>query len=79
MRFQRVLVTGAGGLLGRYVVDELHGHCEVSGLDLVPAADGVRHVLGSIEDPATVARACAGVDAVLHIAARPNIWSGHGD
>lgn len=79
MRFQRVLVTGAGGLLGRYVVDELRGHCEVSGLDLVPAAEGVRHVLGSIEDPAAVARACAGVDAVLHIAARPNIWSGHGD
>lgn len=79
MRFERVLVTGAGGLLGRYVVDALRDCCEVSGLDLVPAAEGVRHVLGSIEDPAAVARACDGVDAVVHVAARPNIWSGRGD
>ncbi len=79
MRFERVLVTGAGGLLGRYVVEALRGRCEISGLDLVPAAEGVRHVIGSIEDPAAVARACAGVDAVIHVAARPNIWSGQGD
>ncbi len=79
MRFERVLVTGAGGLLGRYVVEALRGRCEISGLDLVPAAEGVRHVIGSIEDPAAVARACAGVDAVVHVAARPNIWSGQGD
>lgn len=79
MRFERVLVTGAGGLLGRYVVEELRGRCELSGLDLVPAAEGVRHVVGSIEDSAAAARACEGVDAVLHIAARPNIWSGAGE
>ena len=79
MRFDRVLVTGAGGLLGRYVVEALGGHCELSGLDLVPAADGVRHVVGSIEDPAAVARACQDADAVVHVAARPNIWSGEGD
>jgi nucleoside-diphosphate-sugar epimerase len=78
MRFERVLVTGAGGLLGRYVVEALRGHCEVSGIDLVLAAEGVRHVVGSIEDAAAVARACEGADAVVHVAARPNIWSGDG-
>ena len=78
MRFERVLVTGAGGLLGRYVVDALRGRYELSGLDLVPAAEDVRHVVGSIEDPAAVARACEGVDAVVHVAARPNVWSGNG-
>jgi nucleoside-diphosphate-sugar epimerase len=78
MRFERVLVTGAGGLLGRYVVDALRGRCEISGIDLVPAAEGVRHVVGSIEDAAAVARACEGADAVVHVAARPNIWSGDG-
>lgn len=78
MRFEKVLVTGAGGLLGRYVVRELAGHCAVSGLDLAPGIDGVPHVLGSIEDAGAVARACAGVDAVVHVAARPNIWSGSG-
>ena len=77
MRFERVLVTGAGGLLGRYVVEALRGHCEVSGLDLLPA-DSVPHVVGAIEDPAAVARAMDGADAVVHIAARPNIWSGDG-
>lgn len=79
MRFEKVLVTGAGGLLGRYVVRELAGHCEVSGLDVVPGIEGVAHALGSIEDSAALARACAGMDAVVHVAARPNIWSGSGE
>lgn len=77
MRFENVLVTGAGGLLGGYTVAELKGRCRVSGLDLLPA-EGIPHVVGSIEDPDAVARACAGQDAVVHVAARPNIWSGSG-
>lgn len=77
MRFGNVLVTGAGGLLGGYVVAELREHCRVSGLDLLPA-EGIPHVVGSIEDPEAVARACMGQDAVVHVAARPNIWSGSG-
>lgn len=77
MRFQNVLVTGAGGLLGGYTVAELRDHCAVSGLDLLPAV-GVPHLVASIEDADAVARACEGQDAVVHIAARPNIWSGSG-
>lgn len=77
MRFQNVLVTGAGGLLGGYAVAELKDRCQVSGLDLLPA-EGIPHVVGSIEDPDAVARACEGIDAVVHIAARPNVWSGSG-
>lgn len=77
MRFQDVLVTGAGGLLGGYAVAELKDRCRVSGLDLLPA-EGIPHVVGSIEDPDAVARACEGRDAVVHIAARPNVWSGSG-
>ncbi len=78
MDFQRVLVTGAGGLLGRYVVDELRSHCEVRGLDLLASDSVGQHKVGSVEDFEAVEQACDGQDAVIHIAARPNIWSGTG-
>ncbi len=78
MQFKNVLVTGAGGLLGGYVTQELATHARVSGLDLVPATSKIPYTRGSIEDPAVVAAAMAGQDAVVHIAARPNIWSGAG-
>jgi len=78
MNFSQVLVTGAGGLMGRYVVSELRNRTRVAGLDLVPADGLVRHTLGSIEDPGAVARAIDGCDAVVQIAARPNQWAGTG-
>lgn len=78
MRYRKVLVTGAGGLLGNAIVAELSGRTALAGLDLLPGPDGIAHVQGSVEDPAAVARAVAGCDAVIHVAARPNIWSGNG-
>ena len=78
MRFENVLVTGAGGLLGGYAVEALKDRCRLYGLDIVPAQGGIPHVVASIEDAGAVARACEGRDAVVHIAARPNIWSGSG-
>ncbi|TBW38953.1 NAD-dependent epimerase/dehydratase family protein [Siculibacillus lacustris] len=75
-----VLVTGAAGLLGRHVVRELlgHGH-SVRGLDRRTAAEPIDWFVGDVTDPALVARATAGVEAVFHVAAVPNIWSGDGD
>jgi nucleoside-diphosphate-sugar epimerase len=80
MQFEKVLVTGAGGLLGKYVCDELKSRgATLSGLDLLASKDGsMPFVQGSVEDAAAVARACKGQDAVVHVAARPNIWSGNG-
>jgi nucleoside-diphosphate-sugar epimerase len=78
MRFGKVLVTGAGGLLGSYVVDALEGRCEVSSLDLVAPRKPMTFAKASIEDFASVAAATEGRDAIIHIAARPNIWSGSG-
>jgi nucleoside-diphosphate-sugar epimerase len=78
MRFDNVLVTGAGGLLGSYVVDELRSRCDVSGFDLKPPKAPIRHAVGDITDYDAVAAACKGRDAVVHIAAMPNIWSGTG-
>mgnify|MGYP001024132625 FL=1 len=74
-----VLVTGAAGLLGRFVVRELlaNGY-SVRGLDRRAGETDIEWHVGDVTDPALVAGAMNGTDAVLHIAAIPNIWSGDG-
>ncbi len=79
MRFANVLVTGSGGLLGRHVLRELAGRCSVSGFDQKRAPEDAPQALGDVTNLAAVREACAGKDAVVHIAALPNIWSGPGD
>ncbi len=76
---RRVLVTGAAGLLGTFVVDELvqHGYA-VRGLDRRTGQAAIEWQVGDVTDPVAVREAVAGMDAVLHIAAVPNIWSGDG-
>lgn len=71
----RVLVTGASGLLGRSVATELlRRGDEVRTLQRRPAGiDGAQELAGTITDPATVARALAGVDAVVHLAAKVSL------
>lgn len=73
----RVLVAGATGVLGRRAIPHLlrFGH-EVVGLarneeraSLVRAL-GAAAAIGTLFDPASLARAAAGVDAVLHLATR---------
>jgi nucleoside-diphosphate-sugar epimerase len=78
MKFSRVLVTGAAGLLGRAVVAELSSKCQVVGFDMKPGEADNWHV-GDLTDASTVSRAVEGCDSVLHIAAVPNIWSGTGE
>lgn len=74
-----ILVTGAAGLLGRHVVRDLlgHGHT-VRGLDRRRAEEDIEWHIGDVTSPELVAKAVAGADAVMHIAAIPNIWSGDG-
>jgi nucleoside-diphosphate-sugar epimerase len=79
MRFANVLVTGTGGQLGSYVARELEGRCAISGFDVKPSRVAIPHTVGDITDAGAVAAAVRGHDAVVHIAARPNIWSGTGD
>ena len=70
----RALVTGAGGFLGRHLVEALvRLGCEVRALDVTPAfieRTGIETVIADVRDEAAVAAACAGVDVVFHTAAR---------
>lgn len=79
MAFEKVLVTGAGGLMGRYVIDELAGKYQLSGLDILPDIRGLPHTQDTILNLEAVKKACEGMDAVVQIAAIPNIWSGSGE
>jgi UDP-glucose 4-epimerase len=79
MNFKRVLVTGAAGLLGRSIVEELRGRHEASGFDLKAGNAQIDWHLGSLTDAEAVAAAVKGKDAIVHAAAIPNIWSGGGE
>jgi nucleoside-diphosphate-sugar epimerase len=71
----RVLVTGASGFLGRAVAAEIvaAGH-EVRCFQRRPSGvDGAADTLGSITDPAAVAAAVTGVDAIVHLAAKVSL------
>ena len=73
------LVTGAGGFLGLYLVEQLLARGEkVVALARRPspplAALGVQTILGDLANPAVAAEACQGVDVVFHAAGKAGIW-----
>jgi UDP-glucose 4-epimerase len=79
----RVLVTGGAGFVGSNLVSHLleRGH-EVTVLDDLSAQarpawwrkrSGPRCLEGSIEDQSALRRAARGVEAVVHLAARPGV------
>jgi len=75
----RVLVTGASGFLGRSVAARIAraGH-EVRTFQRRPSgladgSPGVTDLLGSIGDPAGVAHAVFGMDAIVHLAAKVSL------
>ena len=44
MSIRKVLVTGAGGLMGGYVIDKLLGHYDLYGIDILPDKKGLPHI-----------------------------------
>ena len=79
MKFKKILITGSAGLLGRHVVRELMPHSHVIGFDLKKSDESIEQIVGSTTDFSAVLASCKDVDAVIHVAARPNIWSGTGE
>src|SRR6267154_1414285 len=81
-RFKRVMVTGGAGYVGSNLVPKLlNAGYEVSVLDLYIYGDvfahlksnpGLREVKGDLRNPADVARALEGCDAVIHLACISN-------
>lgn len=74
LQFDRVVVTGGAGRLGRFVLAELaragHGVVALDPAPLgPPAPEGVEHIQASVLDLPALTRAFKGADAVLHLAA----------
>lgn len=75
----RALVTGGGGFLGLYIVEQLlqDGHqvrvlCR--GRYATLNQPGIDVVQGDVRDPAIVQEACGGMEVVFHVAAVPGVW-----
>jgi len=81
---ESVLVTGGGGFLGLALVHALIARGDRvrsfsrrshAALDTL----GIEQVHGDLADPQALERACAGLDAVFHTAAKPPPWGDYGD
>ena len=75
----QALVTGGGGFLGLYIVEQLVARgdsvrvlCRGTYPRLVEL--GVECISGDVRERASVASACAGIDTVFHVAAVSGIW-----
>ncbi|MBN2451870.1 MAG: NAD(P)-dependent oxidoreductase [Lentisphaeria bacterium] len=76
----RVLLTGGCGLVGRALAPLLRQRYEVTHYEVRDPGDGLPFMAGDLRDPARVAAACAGMDAVVHIAAlHGRAWQEAGD
>ncbi|MEO6626728.1 MAG: NAD(P)-dependent oxidoreductase [Burkholderiaceae bacterium] len=70
MSEKRVLITGAAGLIGRVLAEQLrHQYAELRLGDIAAGADGVMPV--DIRNLATLETAMAGIDCVVHLAGVP--------
>ena len=70
-KYNKVLITGVTGLIGRIVLDDLKGDYELTGLARRPMEE-VRHFRGDISDLQAILPAFEGQDAVVHLAADPS-------
>jgi len=75
----KALVTGGGGFLGRYIVEQLiERGDEVTVFargDYPEVKDlGAVMIKGDLQEPDAIKIACKGMDAVFHVAARAGMW-----
>lgn len=75
----RALVTGGGGFLGRYIVEQLRARGDevrVLGRGAYPElqALGAEIVQADVRSAEAVSKACRGMNAVFHVAAKAGVW-----
>jgi len=75
----KTLVTGGGGFLGRYIVEQLLARGDevtVFARSDYPelVASGAKLMRGDITHTPAVLKACVDKDVVFHVAAQPGIW-----
>lgn len=75
----KALVTGGGGFLGLYIVEQLLERGDTVRVFCRGEYErlnelGVECVRGDIQDAKVVATACDGIDTVFHVAAVPGVW-----
>lgn len=80
----KVLVTGAGGFLGKAIAHrliELGDSVRSFSRGFYPVLDelGIEQCRGDLADAQAVHEACRGVDLVFHVAAKAGIWGRHRD
>ncbi|MBN2007357.1 MAG: NAD-dependent epimerase/dehydratase family protein [Anaerolineae bacterium] len=80
----RALVTGGGGFLGRYLVEQLLARGDavtVFARSAYPdlSALGAIVTRGDLQDAEAVTNACRGVDVVFHVAAKAGMWGAWDD
>jgi len=75
----KALVTGGGGFLGRYIVEQLVDRGD--SVTVFARGDyaelrrlGASLIRGDLQDARAVRSACAGVDIVFHVAAKAGMW-----
>ncbi len=75
----KILVTGGGGFLGRYIVEQLLARGDavtVFARGIYPELEqvGATLIRGDISDKSAISQACHGMDAVFHVAAKAGYW-----
>ena len=75
MTKQRVLITGAGGLIGRILGDGLADEFELYGVDLEPCAERkvFRADVAELEELLQVLHRLPSIDRIVHLAADPRV------
>lgn len=76
---EKILVTGGGGFLGGAIVRQLvEKGTKVRSFSrqFYPGLEklGVEQIQGDIADAEAAAKACSGIEAVFHTAAKPGVW-----
>jgi UDP-glucose 4-epimerase len=73
VRYQKVLVTGGFGRLGRYVTDILRKRCDLTVLDVTSAQrPEICSIQANVTDYEALKESFRGQEAIIHLAAIPN-------